>query len=100
MALTLRNGQRRTPLVSEDIQADASVRVDVRVVDASREVDLGGLEGVVCREMDGKEEDTTRVRRVTLRHLISILKKLVFKEHSLVPQRPRQPFPSARLLGR
>lgn len=68
--LTFRNGESRTPLVSQDVQADAAVRVDVGVVDAGGEVDLGGLEGVVGREVDGKEEDTARVWGVTLYDLL------------------------------
>ena len=36
------------------------------MVDACSEVDLRGLEGVVCREVDGQEENTARVRGVTL----------------------------------
>ena len=63
---TLRNGQCWRPLVPQDIQADASVRVDVWVVDASGEVDLRWLEWVVGWEMDCQEEDTAGVWRVTL----------------------------------
>jgi hypothetical protein len=54
-------------LVSKDVEADAAVGVDVGVIDAGGEVDLRGLEGVVGREMNCKEEDTTRVWRVTLK---------------------------------
>jgi len=50
---TFGNGQSRAPLISENVQADAAVGVDVRVVDTSREVDLWRLEWVVCREVDG-----------------------------------------------
>ena len=64
--LTFRDGQSRAPLVSENVQADAAVAVDVGVVDAGGEVDLGRLEGVVCGEMDGEEEDTARVWGVAL----------------------------------
>lgn len=32
------------------------------MVDAGGEVDLGGLEGVVGRKVDGEEEDAARVR--------------------------------------
>jgi len=56
-----RDGQCRAPLVSENVQADASVRVDVWVVDTGGEVNLRWLERVVCREVDGEEEDTARV---------------------------------------
>ena len=70
--LTLGNGQGRTPLVSQNVEADATVRVDVRVVDARSEVNLRRLERVVCGEVDGEEENTTGVRRVTLqRHVVS-----------------------------
>ena len=50
--LTFADGQGWAPLVSENIQADAAVRVDVGVVDTSSEVDLRRLEWVVCGEMD------------------------------------------------
>lgn len=54
-------------MVSENVQTDAAIAVDVGVVDASGEVDLGRLEGVVCGEVDGEEEDTARVWGVALR---------------------------------
>lgn len=49
---TFRDGQGRTPLIPQDIQADRPVRVDIRVVDLRCEADLGRLEGVVGRERD------------------------------------------------
>ena len=58
---TLRNGERRAPLIPQDVQANRAVAVDVGVVDAGGEVDLRGLEGVVCGEVDCEEEDTARV---------------------------------------
>jgi len=67
-ALTFRYRQGRTPLVSQDVQTDASVAVDVGVVDAGGEVDLWWLEGVVCGEVDGEEEDAARVWRVAWSH--------------------------------
>lgn len=66
---TFRDGQSWTPLISQNVEADAAVGVDVGVVDASGEVDLWGLERVVGREMNREEEDTTRVWRVTLCHV-------------------------------
>lgn len=63
-----RDGQRRAPLVTQNIQADATIGVDVRMVDAGSEVDLGRLERVVGREVNGQEEDTTGVWRVTRTH--------------------------------
>ena len=58
---TLGDGERRAPLIPQDVQANGAVAVDVGVVDASGEVDLRGLEGVVCGEVDGEEEDTAGV---------------------------------------
>ena len=66
LARTFRYRQRRAPLVSEDVETDAAVAVDVWVIDAGGEVDLWRLEGVVCGKMDGEEEDTARVWRVAL----------------------------------
>ena len=63
---TLGDGERRAPLVPQDVQTDRAVAVDVGVVDAGGEVDLGRLERVVCGEMDGEEKDTAGVWRVTL----------------------------------
>jgi hypothetical protein len=71
--LTFRDGQSGTPLISKNVQADAAVAVDVGVVDAGGEVDLGRLEGVVCGEMDGEEEDTARVWGVALLDLLAEL---------------------------
>lgn len=58
---TFRDGQRRTPLVPQDIQTDRTVRVDVGVVNLGREADLWRLEGVIGRECNGKEEHATGV---------------------------------------
>lgn len=49
---TFRDRESRAPLVSENIQTDAAVRIDIGMVDASGEVDLGRLERVVGREVD------------------------------------------------
>lgn len=63
---TFRDRQRRTPLIPQDVKADAAVGVDVRVVDAGGEVDLGRLERIIRREVDCQEKDTTRVGRLSL----------------------------------
>jgi hypothetical protein len=65
---TFGDGECRAPLVSQDIETDAAVAVDVGVVDASGEVDLWWLEWVVGGEVDRKEEDAARVGRVTGTH--------------------------------
>mgnify|MGYP006949399543 CR=1 FL=1 len=64
--LTFADGQSRAPLVTQDIQANTTVRVDIWVIDTGREVDLGGLERIVGGEMNGEEEYTAGVRRVAL----------------------------------
>lgn len=63
---TFRKCKSGTPLVPQNIQTDATVGVDVGVVNAGGEVNLGWLEGVVGREVNLQEEDTARVRRVGL----------------------------------
>merc|ERR1712087_90098 len=44
------NGERGRPLVFEDVQADASLVIDVAVVDFRRELDLWRFEGIVLRK--------------------------------------------------
>ena len=63
-----RNSKSRTPLVPQDVQADATVGVDIGVVNSGGEVDLRGLERVVCGEVDGQEEDAALVWRVGRSH--------------------------------
>lgn len=63
-----RDGEGRAPLVPQNVQTDAAVRVDVGVIDAGGEVNLGRLEWVVGREVDGEEENASRVWRVTRTH--------------------------------
>ena len=55
------NSQCWTPLITQNVQADAAVGVDVGVVYASLEVDLGRLERVVCGEVDGEEENAVLI---------------------------------------
>lgn len=55
-------------MIPQNIQTNAAIAVDVRVVNARGELDLGRLEGVVCGEVDGKEEDASLVRRVGRAH--------------------------------
>lgn len=64
----LGNSQSRGPLVFENVETDAAVRVDVGVVDLGGEADLWGLEGVVCREVDRQEKDTVGVGAVRRSH--------------------------------
>ena len=49
---------------AENIQTDGSVGVNVRMIYPRRECKFRRFEGIVCREMDVEEEDTTLVRRL------------------------------------
>ncbi len=69
--ITFRDRQRWTPLITQDIQADAAIRVDVWVIDAGGEVDFRRFEWIVGWEVDGKEEDTARVWTLTLTLCVS-----------------------------
>ena len=66
-AHTFGDSQRGAPLISQNIQADAAVGVDIGVVDAGREVDLWWLERIVGREVNGEEENASGVGRIALR---------------------------------
>jgi len=39
-------------LISQDVETDASVGVDVGMVDAGGKVDLGGFERIIGRKVD------------------------------------------------
>lgn len=71
----------RGPLITENVETDTTVRVDVGVIDSSCEIYLSvsrvrrgwkgrdyfwWFEGVVCWEMDSEEEDATGVWTITL----------------------------------
>ena len=60
----LGDGECGRPLVLEDVQANRAIAVDVSMVNFRCERNLGRLEGIVGREMDVKEKDTSAVRRV------------------------------------
>ena len=55
------DGECRAPVVFEDVKADDALTVDVAMVDAGPEGDLGRLEGVLGGEMDVQEKDTALV---------------------------------------
>jgi hypothetical protein len=64
----LRDGECGAPLVLEDVQANATIAVDVGVVYFSDELNLWGLERVVRGEVDVQEEHTTGEGRVVGAH--------------------------------
>ena len=61
-------GEGRTPLILEDVETDASIRVNVAVINAGGEMDLGGFEGIVSGEVNIQEENTACVRRLIRSH--------------------------------
>lgn len=50
--LTFRDRKCWAPLVTENVQTDAAVRVDVGVVDTGGEVDLRWFERIIGGEVD------------------------------------------------
>ena len=69
---TFRDCESRAPLIPQDVQTDTAIGVDVGVIDASGEVDLGRLEWVVGGKVDGEEEDTSGVWRVRLEYKLLV----------------------------
>lgn len=53
-------------MILEDIKADASIGINVRVVNSRDEGHLGRLERVVRWELDVQEEHTSRIRAIVL----------------------------------
>ena len=81
---TFRDCKCWRPLVTENVETNATVRVDVGVIDSRRKIHLSQsmlarlansrkeahfwrLEWVVCWEMNGKKEDTSGVWTITLK---------------------------------
>jgi hypothetical protein len=62
------DGQRRTPLILQNVQANSSIGIDVAVVNTGRKVDLGWFEWVIGWEMNIKEENTPGIGRVIWTH--------------------------------
>lgn len=50
---TFGDGQSWAPLITQYVQTDAAVRIDIGVVDSSCEVDFGWLERIVGGKVDG-----------------------------------------------
>jgi hypothetical protein len=53
MLRTFRDSQSRGPLISQNVQTNGSIGVDVGMVDLGREANLGRFEGIVGGEQDG-----------------------------------------------
>ena len=56
-----RDGEGGRPLVLEDVEANATVRINVAVVDSGRKCTLGWLKWVVSWEANVDKEDTACV---------------------------------------
>lgn len=59
---TFRYGQRRRPLIPQNIQTNGTIGVDVGVINLGRKTDLRRFERVIGRKGDGKEENTACIR--------------------------------------
>lgn len=57
--LTFRDREGRTPLITQNIEAYAAVRIDVGMVDSGGEIDFGRFEGVIGGEVYCQEEDSS-----------------------------------------
>jgi len=64
----LGNGQRRGPLVLENVQADDATGIDIRMIDLRHKGDLGGLKGIVGGEVDIHLEDPAGERGIARTH--------------------------------
>ena len=64
----LRYSQCRRPLVFQNIQTDHTTRIDIRMIDPRVEIDLGGLKGIIAREVDRELKDPAGKWRVSRSH--------------------------------
>lgn len=62
----LADGESRTPVVLQDVQTDASLVIDVAVIDLGEELDPRWLERIILREFDVQFEDSILVRTLRL----------------------------------
>ena len=60
--------QCRNPLILEDSKADTSVRGDVTGIEASGEMYLGWLEGMISGKMNIQKENASGIWRVIWSH--------------------------------
>ena len=55
-------------MILQNIETNGTVAVDIGMVDLGSKVDLWRLEGVISREVDRQEENTTLVRAILGTH--------------------------------
>jgi hypothetical protein len=63
---TFRNSQSGTPLIAQDITADRTIVVDIRMVDLGRKRDTRRSEWIVHWEGDSEKEEAASIWRITL----------------------------------
>lgn len=78
------------PLLFEYVETDASLGVDVGVIDSRLEHDFRRLEGVVRREGDAHEEHTSGIRAVSWTHDGS-LKHVIWRQSRGRKEAKRRP---------
>jgi hypothetical protein len=49
------------PLIFEDVQANATIRIDITMINSSSETNFRWFEGIICRKVNIKEENAARV---------------------------------------
>ena len=74
----LGDGECGAPLLLENVEANTTVRINVRVIDACREVDLWWLERVIGGEVNVEEVDTAGIRAVIRSHDGCLPVELIF----------------------
>lgn len=75
MLNTLGNCQGRRPLGSQDVKANGSVAVDIRMVYSCCECYLWWFEWVICWKVDGQKKDSSLVWTVWLQKATKNKKK-------------------------
>jgi hypothetical protein len=79
----LRYGQGGRPLILENVETNASVAIDIRMIDSSREVHLWRFEWIISREMNRQEKHSVCVGTICRSHDRSLpMKKVVTNRSS------------------
>jgi hypothetical protein len=66
MICTFRNSPSGTPLIAQDITADRTIVVDIRMVDLGRKRDTRRFEWIVRWKHDGEKEDAAIIWCIAL----------------------------------
>ena len=64
----LGNGQRRAPLILENVQADDATGIHIGMIDLRHKGDLRGLKGIIGGEVDVHLKDSAGERGITGPH--------------------------------